>query len=71
VGVGFPEFVWSSHVRIGVHVFCEYQIVVSQMFDGVDKFIATTFEQQRHEVFKGSGKKLKGINESQISDLKG
>jgi len=41
------------------------------MFDGVDKFIATTFEQQRHEVFKGSGKKLKGINESQISDLKG
>ena len=41
--LGFPEFLRSSHVRVGVHAFCEYPIVVSQMFDGVDKFIATTF----------------------------
>ena len=62
--LGFPEFLSSSHVGIRVHAFCKYQIVVSQMFNSVGKFLATTFQEQGHEVFEGGGQELEWINET-------
>ena len=69
--LGFREFVTSGHIRIWIDSLCKNQITVTQLFCCVGKFIATTFLQQRHEVVEGCGKKLKRVDETQLSHLKG
>ena len=52
------EFGYVGHVGVRVYTFRKNQVVVSQVFDGLDEIFFTALKQQRYQFFQGRGQEL-------------